>query len=245
MPKFFVKHNQINENNIIILGEDVNHIINVLRMKVKDKINICDSENEINYIAQIEKFNKEEVICEVIKVLEDNTEPNTKITLFQGLPKFDKMELIIQKCTEIGVNKIVPVEMNRSIVKIKNNDKIERWNKISQIAAKQSMRNVIPLVENVKKLDDVINDINKFDIVFVAYENEKENTLKQELGKIKAKNKNQNIAIIIGPEGGFDDIEIQKLKKLSNASIVTLGKRILRTETAGLVMAGNILYELE
>lgn len=261
MSKFFVKTEQIENNNIIINGDDVNHIINVLRMKKDDKIRVCNQDTGDNYNAQITQYTKNEVDCEIIEKINKTTESNVHITLFQGLPKFEKMELIIQKNTEVGVNRIVPVIMERTVVKIDEKvagKKLERWQKIAEIAAKQSMRDVIPKIDNIIKLKDM--DTTNFDAVLVAYENEEHNKLKDELQKLKQKLKSNssnnsskdntedtlqyNIAIVIGPEGGIAEKEIEMLAE-KNAKFVSLGKRILRTETAGLVMAGNVLYELE
>lgn len=261
MSKFFVKTEQIENNNIIINGDDVNHIINVLRMKKDDKIRVCNQDTGDNYNAQITQYTKNEVDCEIIEKINKTTESNVHITLFQGLPKFEKMELIIQKNTEVGVNRIVPVIMERTVVKIDEKvagKKLERWQKIAEIASKQSMRDIIPKIDNIIKLKDT--DITNFDAVLVAYENEEHNKLKDELQKLKQKLKSNssnnsskdntedtlqyNIAIVIGPEGGIAEKEIEMLAE-KNAKFVSLGKRILRTETAGLVMAGNVLYELE
>ena len=253
MSKFFVKTEQIKN------GDDVNHIINVLRMKKGDELQICNQETGDNYNAQITQYTKDEVDCEIIEKINKTTESNVHITLFQGLPKFEKMELIIQKNTEVGVSKIVPVIMERTVVKIDEKvagKKLERWQKIAEIASKQSMRDIIPKIDNIIKLKDT--DITNFDAVLVAYENEEHNKLKDELQKLKQKLKsnssnnsskdnneeNFNIAIVIGPEGGISEKEIELLAE-KNAKFVSLGRRILRTETAGLVMAGNILYELE
>jgi 16S rRNA (uracil1498-N3)-methyltransferase len=246
MPKFFVKSEQIRDNNIIIKGEDVNHIINVLRMKPKEEINICNSEDGKNYLATIQGYSKDTVECKIVEEIESQTESNVKITIFQGLPKFDKLELIIQKNTEIGVVKIVPVMMKRTIVKLngKEDKKVERWRKISEIASKQSMRDIIPEVTNIENMEDVKKQAKDFDLFFIAYENEKKTTLKEELKKINEKQE-YNIGILIGPEGGIDEKEIEMLSSFENVRIVTLGNRILRTETAGLVMASNIIYELE
>lgn len=246
MPKFFVNNNQINENKIIIEGEDVNHIINVLRMKKNDEIEVCDLNNGINYSSIIVEYNKEKIICKVKEKLESNNETKFDITLFQGIPKFDKMELIIQKNTEVGVKEIVPVNMTRCIAKIKDNNKIERWNKIASIAAKQSMRNIIPIVTNQINFNELCEKIVEFDIVFLAYEKEEKNILKKELLNINKDIKEKyKIGIIIGPEGGITNQEVERLSKISNVKVVTLGKRILRTETAGIVLASNIIYELE
>ena len=261
MSKFFVKTEQIENNNIIINGDDVNHIINVLRMKKDDKIRVCNQDTGDNYNAQITQYTKNEVDCEIIEKINKTTESNVHITLFQGLPKFEKMELIIQKNTEVGVNRIVPVIMERTVLKIDEkvaSKKLDRWQKIAEIAAKQSMRDVIPKIDNIIKLKDM--DTTNFDAVLVAYENEEHNKLKDELQNLKQKLKSNssnnsskdntedtlqyNIAIVIGPEGGIAEKEIEMLAE-KNARFVSLGKRILRTETAGLVMAGNVLYELE
>lgn len=253
MSKFFVKENQINNNQITIIGEDVNHILNVLRMKKDDELQICNQETGENYIAKIINSSKSEVECEILEKLEKTTESNVNITLFQGIPKFEKMELIIQKNTEVGVKQIIPVMMERTVVKLDEKvatKKLERWQKIAEIAAKQSMRDIIPEIGSIIKIKDI--DADKYDAILVAYENEEHNMLKTELKKLQGKKenrpngaeKNYNIAIVIGPEGGISEKEIEILKE-KDAKFVSLGKRILRTETAGLVMAGNIMYELE
>lgn len=245
MSKFFVKQNQIENNVIKVIGEDVNHIANVLRMRKNDEIQLCNQDTGENYLAIITNIFKDCVECEIKEKIEKTTESNVHITLFQGIPKFEKMELIIQKCTEIGVKNIVPVMMERTVVKLDDkvaNKKLERWQKIAEIAAKQSMRDCIPNVENMIKIKEI--DTSKFDIVLVAYENEEHNMLKTELNKLKITGREYNIAIVVGPEGGISEKEIDILKE-KNAMFVSLGKRILRTETAGLVMVGNIVYELE
>ena len=148
MSKFFVKENQINNNEITIMGEDVNHIINVLRMKKEDELQICNQETGENYISKIINYSKETVECEIIEKLEMTRESNVHITLFQGIPKFEKMELIIQKNTEIGIKEIIPVKMERTIVKLDQKGiqkKLERWQKIAEIAAKQSMRDIFQI----------------------------------------------------------------------------------------------------
>ncbi len=245
MSKFFVKQNQIENNFIKVIGEDVNHITNVLRMRKNDEIQLCNQDTGENYLATITNIFKDCVECEIKEKIEKTTESNVHITLFQGIPKFEKMELIIQKCTEIGVKNIVPVMMERTVVKLDDKvatKKLERWQKIAEIASKQSMRDCIPNVENIIKIKEI--DTSKFDIVLVAYENEEHTMLKTELNKLKITGREYNIAIVVGPEGGISGKEINILKE-KNAVFVSLGKRILRTETAGLVMLGNIIYELE
>ena len=252
MSKFFVKTEQINNNDIVIIGDDVNHIINVLRMKKTDKVQICNQDTGDNYNDEIVNYYKNEVEGKIIIKINETTESNVHITLFQGIPKFEKMELIIQKNTEVGIKSIVPVIMERTVVKLDEkiaSKKLERWQKIAEIAAKQSMRDIIPQIGNITKLKDI--DTTEFDAVLVAYENEEHNMLKTELQKLERKIKSNNsseqqynIAIVIGPEGGISEKELVMLAE-KNAKFVSLGKRILRTETAGVVMAGNIIYELE
>ena len=246
MYKFFVKKNQIKENQIEIIGTDVNHIANVLRMKNKEKIQICTKETSRNYLVEISKIQEDKIITTIVEELLTQNESNVEIDLFQGFPKADKMELIIQKTTEIGINKIIPVEMQRCVVKLDEKDakkKIDRWQKIADAAAKQSKRDKIPQIMNKIKLKELPSFINEYDTFLVAYEEEKNITLKKELKNIKPKEK-YKIGILIGPEGGIEKQEIKLLRE-SGAKIVTLGKRILRTETAPIVMVSNILYELE
>lgn len=246
MQKFFVEQNQIKKNEIIIEGSDVNHIANVLRMQTGNKIQICNNQTLENYIVTIEKLSKEIIVTKIIEKLKENKEANNKIDLYQGLPKADKMELIIQKTTEIGINNIIPVEMQRCVVKLEEKEakkKQERWQKIAEGAAKQSKRDRIPLIKEKIKLKELQNKIKEYDIFLVAYEEEGNNTLKQTLNKLIEK-EFYKIGILIGPEGGIDKKEIEILKE-NGAVLVTLGKRILRTETAPIVMCANILYELE
>lgn len=246
MPKFFVKDEQVDGENIKIVGEDVNHIVNVLRLKKEDEVQICNANTNVNYIANIINMNKKIVECKIKHIENSTNETNIDITLFQGLPKADKMEYIIQKNVELGVKHIVPVDMERSIVKLDEKTmikKIERWQKISEVASKQSGRDIIPKIEIPTNIKKICENINEYDIVLVAYENEEDNTLKTELQKIK-RTDNLKIAIIIGPEGGIDKKEILQLKEVG-AKTITLGQRILRTETASIVVISNIIYELE
>lgn len=247
MPKFFVKNNQVNDNKINIIGEDVNHISNVLRMQIGDEIQICDTDSAQNYLAQIETISKNEIKCKIIKEIESNVESKIYIHIFQGLPKADKMELIIQKSTELGVKEITPTQMERSIVKIDGKDavkKVQRWQKIAEVAAKQSGRDIIPKINEIKNIKNVYQLCKNYDIVIVAYENEKTITLKQVLKQAKKENKFSKIAVVIGPEGGIDTKEIQNMQE-NGAKIITLGNRILRTETVALTIASIIMYEFE
>lgn len=276
MYKFFIKSNQIRENtdksnntdnNIIatIIGEDVNHIANVLRLNVGENIIICNKDTGTSYNATITSICKECVECKLQKEAMETVECPVDIDLFQGLPKSDKMEYIIQKTTELGVKNIFPVEMERCVVKLDNKSmpkKIERWSKIAEAAAKQSKRDVIPEIKNIINLENICKNTKKYDIILLAYENEEKNTLKNELQKLKdnkfkkkdietgnndyKENSTEKlkIGVVIGPEGGLSTKEVDKLIS-SGAKCVTLGKRILRTETAPIVIISNIIYEFE
>ena len=184
---------------------------------------------------------------EILSELQNEAEGNVEIHIFQGLPKADKMELIIQKGTELGVAEYIPVSFKRSIVKLSGKDemkKIERWNKISEVAAKQSGRDMIPKVRSVETVKEIKEQINDYDLFLVAYENEKDNYIKNELLEIKDQKDSYKIAVVIGPEGGIDEQEIELLRN-SGAHIISLGRRILRTETVALQVASIIMYELE
>ncbi len=249
MGKFFIKNNQIENNRINIIGDDVNHIKNVLRYKIADIIIICDEDGK-NYECEIQEINKDSVICQIISQIESNTESNIKISIFQGIPKFDKMELVIQKCVELGVYELYPVAMKRCVVKLDENmisKKIDRWQKISEVASKQSGRDIIPRINHSIKIPQILDLIKEYDLFIVAYENEKANTLKEVLKKIQHNGIIKNdfkIGILIGPEGGIDVDEIALFDN-SGAEIVTLGNRILRTETVALSMISIIMYELD
>lgn len=247
MRKFFVKSNQINDNYISIIDEDVNHIKNVLRLAIGEKIKICDKDNSKNYVCEIVEITNHEVNCTIIEEVEGEAEGNVELHIYQGLPKADKMELILQKGTELGVSKFIPVALKRCIVKLDGKDalkKIERWQKITEVASKQSGRDIVPEVANIETINDICNKINDYDLVMLAYELEENNYIKTELLNIKNTKENYKIAIVIGPEGGIDDKEAEKLKE-AGAKIVSLGKRILRTETVALNILSIIMYELE
>lgn len=249
MPRFFVKTEQIKGNKIEIIGEDVKHISNVLRKQIGDKIEICNQEDGQAYKCEIKKIEENKILNEIIEKLEDEQD-KIKVDIYQGLPKADKMELIIQKSVELGVNAIIPVDMKRCVVKIQpkdENKKMERWQKIAESAAKQSGRSTVPKIRKIVNIQDIINLTKEYDSVIVAYENEQEYTIKEELLKLKQlllKKEQIKIAIVIGPEGGLEEKDVEQLKQ-NGAKIVTLGRRILRTETVALNVLSIIMYELE
>ena len=250
MPKFFVDDNQITDEKIKIIGNDVNHIKNVLRKKQSDILNICNTSNNKDYLCEILKVDENYIECEIKEEIQNYSESSVHVTIMQGLPKADKMELIIQKSVELGVYDITPIEMKRCVVKLNDKDKqkkIDRWQKISEVAAKQSGRNIIPHINNVISIKNVCNLLKEYDIVLVAYEKEIKTTIKEELKKLKEVyniNNEIKIAVIIGPEGGIDEDEIEMLQK-NGAKTITLGRRILRTETASLNILSSIMYELD
>ena len=246
MYKFFVSSDQIQNKLVKIIGEDVKHISNVLRLQPLDKVIVCDKSVNNSYVAEIINMNKEYIECNIINKIIETTEPDVNIDLFQGLPKSDKMEYIIQKTIEIGVRNIYPVSFERCVVKLDKKTeekKLDRWKKIAEAAAKQSKRDIISNIENVINIENICQNIEKYDIILLAYENEQNNTLKYELQKLD-KNKKLSIGVIIGPEGGLSEKEVDKLIT-AGAKCVSLGRRILRTETASLVVLSDIIYEFE
>ncbi|KPU27929.1 16S rRNA methyltransferase [Caloranaerobacter sp. TR13] len=242
MHKFFVDKKDIAENKIIIKGEDVKHIKNVLRLDISEIINVSNCEGK-EYLAQITEIEKDYVEAVIKEEFESKSEPPIQIILYQGLPKSSKMDLIIQKATELGVVEIVPLITKRTVVKVegekKELKKLERWKRIAKEASKQCKRGIIPVVNKIITFNEMINRLNDEEFILVPYENE----LKIGLKDILRTYKKGKINIIIGPEGGFEEEEIEKLKKI-NAHIISLGPRILRTETAGFTTISVVMYEL-
>ena len=242
MHRFFVDDENINDEKIIIDGQDVKHITGSLRLEVGENIEVSNKKGK-DYKCKIGEINKDNIVCLVLETYKSKGESDIDIVLFQGLPKSTKIELIIQKSTELGVKKIVPLATERCIVKIndkkKEKKKIERWSKIAEEAAKQSKRGIVPEINDVMDFKEALEVLKDEEMVIVPYESEEDIGIKTVLKECKAK----NINIIIGPEGGFEESEIQALKDI-DANIVTLGPRILRTETAGFTTSALILYEL-
>lgn len=244
MHKFFVTKNQIDEKQIHIQGTDVNHIKNVLRMKLQDEMVISDGEKR-EYTCYVEAITPEEVLAHIMYVQEVDVELSSQIYLFQGLPKGDKMELIIQKAVELGVHEIIPVRMNRSVTKLDDKKaaaKVLRWQGIAESAAKQSKRMRIPVVREVMNYHQAVTYAGEMDVGLMPYELARSmDSTRKTLDGIRP---GQSIAIFIGPEGGFDEDEVADAKEAS-MQLITLGKRILRTETAGLTMLSILMYLLE
>lgn len=241
MHRFFVDKSQIKDDNIIILGNDVKHIKDVLRLRENESVEISSS--GFVYNCTIGKIEKDKIFTNIIDKRVGTSESKIDIVLYQGLAKGTKMEFIFQKGTEIGIKEFYPVVTHRSVVKIKEIDKeqkkIIRWNSIVEEAAKQSKRDYIPLVKNIITFEEMIDSLKGEDNIIVPYEDEESYTIKDALSNTL----DGRVNIIIGPEGGFEQEEINRLKDIG-AQIVTLGPRILRTETAGFVTSTIILYEL-
>ena len=246
MHKFFTPKKLINGDVAKIIGDDVKHIYKVLRISEGEKVTLNNCEG-IEYLGKVISVSKQEVLIEILEKLEDNNESDIKIYLFQGLPKSQKMDLIVQKGTELGITEFIPTITHRVDVKLKGEfKKLDRLNRIALEAAKQSKRSIIPKVSEPIEFNAVLERINSLDLLIVPYENANNfgiKTLINELRKDNTTNTIKNVGIFVGPEGGIEEEEIERLKD-KGARIVTLGKRILRTETAGFVATSLIQYEL-
>jgi 16S rRNA (uracil1498-N3)-methyltransferase len=244
MYQFFVPPENIQGNRVIISGEDVNHIKNVLRMRVGEEISVSNGQDGKEYRCGILELG-EEILCELRFVKEDGVELPSKITLFQGLPKADKMELIIQKAVELGVYEVVPVSMKRCVVKLddkKQKSKISRWQSIAEAAAKQSKRSIIPQVSAVMSFKQALAYAKEMDVVLVPYEMAEDMSKTREI--IESIKPGQRIAFFIGPEGGFDEKEVE-LARQAGAVVISLGSRILRAETAAVTAVGMGMLHVE
>lgn len=245
MYQFFVEPSQIMGKRIVIQGSDVNHIKNVLRMRVGEEIAVSNGADGREYRCGIEEFTADEVICSLRFIKEDGVELPSKIYLFQGLPKADKMELIIQKAVELGAYEIIPVAAKRCVVKLdekKAAGKRSRWQGIAEAAAKQSKRGIIPQIREMMNMKQAIALAQQMDVRLIPYELAEDMGHTREL--IGAVRPGQSVAIFIGPEGGFEEAEIREALR-AGIEPITLGRRILRTETAGMTVLAWLGYLLE
>jgi 16S rRNA (uracil1498-N3)-methyltransferase len=244
MYHFFSEHEHIHDTYIDIVGSDVNHIKNVLRLKTGDSLLISSGDN-IDYTCHIAQINEEHIRADIDSVDERGRELTSKIYLFQGLPKADKMELVIQKAVELGAFEVIPVAMKRSVVKLdakKAESKVKRWNAIAESAAKQSKRSILPQVSDVVTFAQAVKMAENCQIKLLPYECA--DGMEKTKRLIENITPGQDIAVFIGPEGGFDLDELE-LAKEAGCEIITLGKRILRTETAGMMLLSVLMYHLE
>jgi len=244
MHHFFVTPEQVREKNIYIEGTDVNHIKNVLRMRIGEELEISDGEDR-KYLCRIKEMSSDEIVAIISEELCVDTELPSKVYLFQGLPKSDKMELIVQKAVELGAYEIVPVVTKRAVVKLddkKASKKVERWNSIAESGAKQSGRNVIPEVKTVMSFKEAVAYAKQLDVVLIPYELAE--GMQETKQIISAIHPGESVGIFIGPEGGFEETEVEYAME-NGIKPITLGKRILRTETAGLTTLSILMYHLE
>lgn len=247
MHQFFVSPDQINihDKSVIITGGDVNHIRNVLRMKPGEELSVSDGRDGREYRCGILGLEEDRILCELRFIKEDKVELPSRVYLFQALPKGDKMEFIIQKAVELGVFQVIPVAAKRCIAKLEGRkaaSKIQRWQGIAEAAAKQSRRAVIPQVTEAEEFSEAVGRASGMDVRFIPYE------LAEDMSRtrkgMESLKPGQDIAVFIGPEGGFEPSEIQ-MALAAGVEPITLGKRILRTETAGLAVLSWIMYFLE
>lgn len=245
MYHFFVEPSQIQGRDIIITGSDVNHIKNVLRMKAGEELSVSNGTDQKEYRCGIEEYREDSILCRLRFVREGDVELPSKVYLFQGLPKADKMELIIQKAVELGVHEVIPVAAKRSVVKLdgkKEEGRLARWRGIAEAAAKQSRRGVVPGIHPVMTMKEAAVYASGMDVRLIPYE------LAEGMGRTKelisSLRPGQSIAVFIGPEGGFADSEIETAVE-AGIQPITMGRRILRTETAGFTILGWIMYQLE
>jgi len=245
MPRIFVAKDQIPN----ISGSDVHYLRDVLRMKMGDQLELLDGAGKV-YLVKILKIEKEKISCEILSSYQQDSELKVKVTLAQALPKANKMDFVVEKCTELGVGRIIPMLTERTIAK---KAKLDRWRRLAKEAAEQSGRAVIPEISDLISFEEVLKTKNQFDLALIPWELEKEKTLKQALKDFLISpspnlqipvSQSPNILVAIGPEGGFSQREIERAKSAGFVS-VSLGKTILRTETAGLMVLSALIYEFD
>ncbi len=243
MPRFFIDKSAINGNSAVVTGDDARHIRKVLRMREGEALTLCDGCGT-DYEAEITALSEDAVTAVIRSAHPNESEPEVQITLYQALPKSGKMEYIIQKCTELGICKIIPCIMERCVVKLNSPSdsakKTKRYQSVAYAAAKQSQRGVIPVVDEPVAFAEAIEQMKGYDLSFVPYENEDGTTLKDVLSKTGGI---KTAAFLIGPEGGISEQELATIRNTTFPT-VTLGKRILRTETAGEAVLSMMNYEL-
>ena len=244
MQQFFADPSRIQGNNIYIEGADVNHMKNVLRMKPGEDVRVNYGQGKM-YLCCVSAYEEERAVLDILKELDSDTELPSRIVLFQGLPKGDKMEMIVQKAVELGAYSIVPFAAKRSVVRLdekKAAKKQARWQAIAKGAAEQSGRSIIPEVKSILTFAEALEASKELDVLLIPYELEE--GMKETARIIEAIRPGQSVGIFIGPEGGFEEEEVELAKK-AGASAVSLGKRILRTETAGLMALSVLIYKFE
>lgn len=246
MSRFFVRKEDVQEGFIVIRGEDVHHIKNVLRLSRGSRLTVSDG-NGTDYTVEISKMCSNCIYADIVNASQSKTEPPLEITLFQGVPKQEKMDFIIQKSVELGVRRIVPLLTERTVVRFGSErdkeNRLKRWQRVAVEAAKQCNRSIVPEVTVPLDFNEGIKLVEDSQLSFIAYEKESDSSLKNYFKTGNMQHGISKAAVIIGPEGGFSEQEIDRAISL-RAVPITLGPRIFRTETAGLVVLSIIMYEL-
>lgn len=247
MLHIFADPAQMRGDLLTVTGPDVNHIKNVLRLKPGDEISVRNGRDEREYRYGIEEIGDTQVLCRLRFVKEADVELPVKVTLFQGLPKSDKMDFIVQKCVELGVTRIVPVAMKRCVMKLDDGKraakKVARWQAIAESAAGQSRRGIIPEVCEPMSMEEAVKYARQnTELLILPYELQKDDGGTKAL--FEALRPGQSVSVFIGPEGGFEPEEVE-LAKEAGAKPISLGKRILRTETAAMVVLSWLIYHFE
>jgi 16S rRNA (uracil1498-N3)-methyltransferase len=243
--RFYISNEQIAENEITIVGSDVNHIRNVLRLEEGDWVVACNGQGR-DYVSRVCALDKDKVVLQIEKVQSTGTELKTRITLFQGIPKKEKMEFIIQKAVELGVYEIVPVMMKRCVVKLadekKTAKKQERWQAIAEAAAKQCDRGIIPVVHAPVSIETAFDMAKELEYNMIPYELQDGIDRSREI--VSHACAQESVGIFIGPEGGFEPSEVEQAVA-GGIEPITLGKRILRTETAGMALLAIMMFQMQ
>ncbi|WP_134700132.1 16S rRNA (uracil(1498)-N(3))-methyltransferase [Ammoniphilus sp. YIM 78166] len=245
MQRYFVEQENVNKSSqqIVITGDDVGHITKVMRTSVGDHLISCD-ENGACFLCEVEQLNKEQVLCKIVEPLTDNRELPVNVTIAQGLPKGDKMELVIQKGTELGAHSFIPFISSRTVVQLdakKEQKRLERWGRIAKEAAEQAHRQRVPSIHSLLSWKQLLAEGEEYDLALIAYENEQTSTLHAAMQHLQPGKK---VLLVVGPEGGFSDLEVEEAME-AGFSPVMLGRRILRTETAALYSLSCISYYFE
>lgn len=244
MQQFFAEPFMIRDGLVILEGRDVNHMKNVLRMKPGENVRISDGSGK-TYLCSIRAYEEKKAVLDILSETDADTELPSRLWLFQGLPKGDKMELIVQKAVELGAYAVVPFSAKRSVVRLdekKAEKKRERWQAVARGAAEQSGRGIIPDVHPLLSFKEAVRLAAELDVILIPYE--REEGMSGMISAVNGLRPGQSVGVFIGPEGGFDEEEIRQAME-SGAVPVSLGKRILRTETAGLAMLSILMYHLE
>lgn len=245
MHRFFITDDLIDGDMVRIEGSDFNHISRSLRLQPDDEIIVCPGDGR-DFIVRLEEFNNNYVLGEIISREQNKNEPGVNVTLAQAIPKNKNMEMIVQKCTEIGIKAIIPLVTERTIVKLKGKKRKkrrQRWQRIAEAAAKQSQRGIIPEIDDIHNLKKIVDTKTEFDLILVCRAGEEKKGLKDVLARVEM-DQVKDILVIVGPEGGFRAGEIELICGETGGYSLSLGPRILRTETAGLVVLSLLLYEV-